>query len=178
MINSGQKFQDDFQASCIEQKLCIDRVKNQSGGKAGVSNICDFIVFAHPFLYYLELKSYGGKRFPFDDLRPNQYEGLMMKSTYPSVYAGVLLNLRFSGEEHAFFVDIRYIRDLKTSGNRSISLAQAQEHGVRMSGTKKLTHFNYDVRGMLRHINLLRYPHTSEARKMAISRGVKPDELG
>ena len=60
-----------------------------TNGYYGISNICDFIGYVFPHIYYLECKSIKGNTFPFSNLK--QYEKLCDKIGVKGVRAGAVI---------------------------------------------------------------------------------------
>lgn len=59
----------------------FNRIYDQMSGYYGVSrNICDFILYKHPYIYYIESKSTWDDRFDFSEISDTQYDGLLCKS--------------------------------------------------------------------------------------------------
>ena len=89
-VNKGKaweaKFKTDFMKSFPDGS--IDRLYDPVGGYYGINNICDFIGYEWPNIYYLELKSHKGNTFPFTCLP--QYDKLTSKVGGKGVRAGVV----------------------------------------------------------------------------------------
>lgn len=154
-LQEGKRFEKDFRDSCelLAPAVSVDRLKDPVGGYAGVNNICDYIVYRIPNLYYFELKSYQGDRIPITAISRNQLSGLYKKSKVLGASAGVIFNYRLTvGEdtedtedELAYFVDIRDIYKLIKNDIKSVDLFAAKQLGVRLHGSRKVSHYRYDV---------------------------------
>ena len=58
----------------------IDRIPDQLSGYAGSKNICDFICYKYPYIFYIEVKSTIHERFDFSALSEYQRSNLYDKS--------------------------------------------------------------------------------------------------
>lgn len=88
--NLGKKFEQVFKEDFSKIPGCsIDRIYDPGFGMRGVSNICDFIGYVYPTVYYLECKSIKGNTFPLTNLK--QYNKLSKKVGIKGVRAGVIL---------------------------------------------------------------------------------------
>lgn len=98
----------------------IDRIPDQMSGLYDSKNICDFVFYKYPNIYYIESKSTWEDRWDIKELTPTQYDGLLEKSKIYGVF-GVVIVL-FASYKRAFILDIRDIDLLKTSGKKSINI--------------------------------------------------------
>ncbi len=112
-----------------EQGYCFDRIPDQQTGFYGSKNICDFILFKSPNMYYIESKATWADRFDFSMISEYQYENLLHKSKIDNVY-GVIIIL-FATEQRAFIIDINEIEKLKSSGKKSINIKKIDTWGIK-----------------------------------------------
>ncbi len=103
-----------------EKGYCFDRIPDQQTGFYGSKNICDFILFKSPNMYYIESKATWADRFDFNMITEYQYENLLRKSKIDNVY-GVIIIL-FAAEQRAFIIDINEIDRLSKSGKKSLNI--------------------------------------------------------
>lgn len=106
----------------------FDRIPDQMSGLYGSKNICDFICFYSPNLYYIESKSTWEDRFDFSLISETQYEGLLNKSKIFNVWGLVII--LFLGHKRAFIVDIRDIDKLSQSGVKSLNIKKLAKWGI------------------------------------------------
>ena len=80
-ISRGKDFEKVIK-ECFElvPNTSVDRLHDQMNGFAGSTNICDFIVYHNPLIYYIECKSVHGNTLPFSNITKNQWQGLLAKS--------------------------------------------------------------------------------------------------
>lgn len=107
---------------------CFDRLPDQMTGFYGSKNICDFILFKSPNMYYIESKATWADRFDFSMITDYQYENLLKKSMIANVY-GVIVVL-FAAEQRAFIIDIREIDKVKASGKKSLNIKKISNWNI------------------------------------------------
>ena len=103
-----------------EEGYSFDRLPDQMTGLLGSTNICDFICFKSPNMYYIESKSVSGDRFDFSLISWNQRKGLLEKSKIANCYGWIIL--LFASHKRAFRLDIRDIVKLEEEGVKSINI--------------------------------------------------------
>ena len=135
-VNKGKaweaKFKTDFMKSFPDGS--IDRLYDPVGGYYGINNICDFIGYEWPNIYYLELKSHKGNTFPFTCLP--QYDKLTSKVGIKGVRAGVVL--WFIDHDQVIYAPISTITKMKEDGKKSINVKELDDyHLIKLPGQKK-----------------------------------------
>lgn len=108
---------------------CFDRIPDQQTGFYGSKNICDFILFKAPNMYYIESKATWQDRFDFSMITKYQYENLLRKSKIQNVY-GVIVIL-FAAEQRAFIIDINEIDKLKQTGKKSLNIKKFDSWNIK-----------------------------------------------
>lgn len=103
-----------------DEGYSFDRIPDQLNGFKGSSNICDFICYKYPEMYYIECKSTWGDRFDFSMLTEKQHDGLLAKSQVAHVHGWVIV--LFASYKQAFVIDIREIKKLEDQGTKSINI--------------------------------------------------------
>lgn len=98
----------------------FDRIPDQMTGKFGSKNICDFLCFKQPNLYYIESKATWEDRFDFANISPTQHEGLLSKSRIPNVYGLVIV--LFASHQRAFMFLIEDIDKASMQGVKSLNI--------------------------------------------------------
>lgn len=150
-INRGKQFEQQirqgFENCKYSDIISIDRLPDPMGGYKGIGNICDFMVFDAPYLYYIECKCCYGKSFPISHITQNQWQGLLEKSKIPFVIAGYIIWL--IDYDFTFFV---YASDLSAyierTGRKSISADDAINGELicyPIRGKKRKVLFDYDM---------------------------------
>lgn len=88
--NYGKQFERKLKEDFLKiENSTIDRLYDTMNGYKTISNICDFLAYRKPYLYYLEAKTIKGNTFPFTNLK--QYDKLLPKVGIPGVRAGVVI---------------------------------------------------------------------------------------
>ena len=144
-VNKGKaweaKFKTDFMKSFPDGS--IDRLYDPVGGYYGINNICDFIGYEWPNIYYLELKSHKGNTFPFTCLP--QYDKLSSKVGIKGVRAGVVL--WFIDHDQVIYAPISTITKMKEDGKKSINVKELDDyHLIKLPGQKKRVFVECDYR--------------------------------
>lgn len=144
-VNKGKaweaKFKTDFMKSFPNGS--IDRLYDPVGGYYGINNICDFIGYEWPNIYYLELKSHKGNTFPFTCLP--QYDKLTSKVGIKGVRAGVVL--WFIDHDQVIYAPISTITKMKEDGKKSINVKELDDyHLIKLPGQKKRVFVECDYR--------------------------------
>ena len=144
-VNKGKaweaKFRTDFMKSFPDGS--IDRLYDPVGGYYGINNICDFIGYEWPNIYYLELKSHKGNTFPFTCLP--QYNKLTSKVGIKGVRAGVVL--WFIDHDQVIYAPISTITKMKEDGKKSINVKELDDyHLIKLPGQKKRVFVECDYR--------------------------------
>ena len=152
-VNRGKEFEGTIRAAFEKVNDCsIDRLPDQMNGFAGGSNICDFIVYKYPNIFYLECKSCYGNTLNFHAITQHQKEGLREKAFIPGVISGVIV--WFIDWDKTYFVPIMTIIEMEEEGVKSINRKTIEmEKGViEIKGTKKRVFFNYNMDEFLKEV--------------------------
>ena len=104
-----------------ESGYSFDRIPDQMSGRYLVSrNICDFICFKSPYMYYIESKATWHDRWDFASLTEMQYDGLLKKSRIENVYGLVIV--LFGTYKRAFIIKIDDIDKARADGVKSLNI--------------------------------------------------------
>jgi len=99
----------------------FDRFYDQLSGYYLTSrNICDFVCYKYPNIYYIESKATWSNNFPFSMIQPHQKEGLLKKSKIAGSYGWIII--LFASYKRAFKLDIRDIVELENNGQKSLNI--------------------------------------------------------
>lgn len=112
-----------------EAGISFDRLPDQMTGFYGSKNICDFICFKSPYMYYIESKATWEDRFNFSMLSQKQRDGLLAKSKIDNVY-GVVIVL-FASHKRAFMIDMNEIKRLDDAGKKSLNIKKIDKWGIK-----------------------------------------------
>lgn len=140
----GKKFEKHFADQMKSFNYCYDRLKDDMSGWKGSGNVCDFTVFYKGHLFYIECKAIHGGTFNYKLIRDNQYFGLLEKSKFENIIAGVLV--WFVDKDVTVFLPIDFIKSDKEGGVKSFNPDKEIPAPCTLwRGTKKITYFNYDL---------------------------------
>lgn len=173
-INRGKKFEDVVK-SAFERifGVSIDRVHDQTTHYKGSTNVCDFIVYKFPRIWYIECKSVHGSSLSihsvpkadkkgvlhgfYGNITDAQWQGLLAKSEIRGVIAGVLC--WWVDKDTTAFIPIQLLEKCRNDGAKSFSYREAEmlsntdsSHSVYLvAGKKKRVFFDYDMKDLLEH---------------------------
>lgn len=99
---------------------CFDRIPDQMTGWYGSKNICDFLLYKFPNMYYIESKATWSERFDLDRLTDHQRSGLLRKSEIDHVYG--LVVVLFASHRRAFVFNVQDIDKQLQTGPKSLNI--------------------------------------------------------
>ncbi|MBQ2856606.1 MAG: Holliday junction resolvase RecU [Bacteroidaceae bacterium] len=112
-----------------EDGYSFDRLYDQLSGYYLTSrNICDFICYKYPYIYYIESKETEADRFDFDMIQPHQHDGLLEKSKIKGCYGLVIV--LFTTYKRAFVLKIQDIVELENQGKKSLNIKKIDKWTV------------------------------------------------
>lgn len=106
----------------------FDRIPDQLGGFYGGRNICDFICFKSPYMFYIESKETEHDRFEFSRISEVQYCGLLKKSKIENCFG--LVFVLFSTYQRCFIFKIQDIDALIKSGKKSVNVKKIDKWNI------------------------------------------------
>lgn len=110
----------------------FDRFYDQMTGYYLTSrNICDFVCYKYPNIYYIESKATFSDRFDFDKIQPHQFDGLMEKSKINGCYGLVIV--LFATYKRAFILNISNIEKSINNGKKSINIKKIDKWDIPFS---------------------------------------------
>ena len=166
----GKQFEADF-ASSVPRRAYFQRLKDPAqsfGGGGGntrfsLPNPYDCLMYAHPNLFVLEMKTTAGtisfwkKDFENDilkhtyNIRKNQIKSLHEASKYHGVIAGLVLNFR--NENLTYFLEINKFLELTDSiDKKSINQTDVSLCGILIPQKKMKVHYKYDVAHLINEV--------------------------
>lgn len=122
--NLGKKFEVKFKEDF--EKIpgsTIDRIYDVTNGYFGLRNICDFIGYVYPTIFYFECKSINGNTFPLSNLK--QYNKLITKKGIKGVKAGVVL--WFKDHDKILYIPIETFEKLMEDNKKSYNIKYLNE---------------------------------------------------
>ena len=135
----------------------FDRIPDQMSGRYLVSrNICDFICFKSPNLYYIESKATWSDRFDFSRITTFQSEGLTKKSEISFCFG--LIIVLFAAYQRAFILKIQDINKQISSRSKSINIKKIDKWSIpyveipTLSSRKTLLDYTGDLEELVRSI--------------------------
>lgn len=151
MPNKGKNFEERFKEDWKKSfpNGTIDRLYDPTSGFLLITNICDFICYNYPNIFYIECKSHAGASIPFANI--TQYDKLKMKIGIEGVRAGVVLWLY--EKDRVFYIPVSTIKRMKEEGKKSVGLKAVEEgyNIIEIPSTKLRTYMksDYSILAML-----------------------------
>lgn len=136
--NYGKEFEQQFQKDTSQiPNLFVLRLPDQQSGYFGTSqNICDFIAYKYPRIYFLELKSIKGNTFPFSNFK--QFNKMMNLPVYDGIRKGLIV--WFREHDRVIFFDISTIDKMIQDGLKSININKLDGYSyIEIPSVKKRT---------------------------------------
>lgn len=148
-INRGKDFEHEIEIAFRKYpNISIDRLHDQMSGFKGSTNICDFIVYWFPTLFYIECKSCYGNTLPFSNITETQWDGLLEKSKISGVVAGYIV--WFIDHDKTVFIPAEYAKELKDDGAKSLNIKYLDlDRCFTISGKKRRIMFTYNMASFL-----------------------------
>lgn len=151
-VNRGKDFEQQIRESFERvDNTSVTRLIDPQAGYAGVRNICDFIVYHHPYQYMVECKCHYGNTLPFSCITDNQWQGLLQESYHKGVRAGIMV--WFIDHDVTAYVPIQWLEELKLNGKKSLHINDVVGDltlAVPVYGKKKRILFDYDMERFFR----------------------------
>lgn len=165
--NLGKKFEKQVEKDMLKiDEVSVDRIHDQTNGHYGGSNICDYMVYKYPILFYIECKSCGGNTLSihsipkkdkhgifhgfYGNISDKQWEGLSKKSRIKGVVAGVLV--WYTERDLTYFIPITDLVALRERGAKSVNCKTLEAdcpNALKIKAEKKRVFFNYDFSELL-----------------------------
>lgn len=162
-INRGKKFEQVIREAFRKvPDTFVMRLPDQTTRYRGTSaNICDFVVYKHPTVYFVECKSVHGNTLSihsepkkdnngklhgfYGNVTDTQWKGLLEASKCPGVVAGVIC--WWVDHDVTRFISIQQLDSWRTAGNKSIRYDT--ELGTLIEGKKKKIFYDYNMEKFL-----------------------------
>lgn len=148
-VNRGKQFEAHFKKDFMKlENSSIDRIYDSVSGFKAITNICDFIGYVFPNIFYIECKSIKGNTFPLTNLK--QYDKLIAKKGIKGVRVGVVL--WFIEHQKVLYIPIKTFEKLKADDKKSFNikmLADKSYECVEVPSTVKRTFLDSDYSVLL-----------------------------
>lgn len=149
--NRGKDFEQKIREAILRvPNVSLDRMPDPTNGYMGVRNICDFMVYKKPTLYYLECKCTHENTLHFSYIRDNQWQGLTEKSEIDGVVAGVIV--WFIKHDRTVFIPISRLKWLKDHDFKSVVWDLDYNDVFEIDGKKQRIFFEYNMTGFFEEV--------------------------
>jgi len=151
-MSLAKNFEDNVKEQLSKYKhTWVFRIYDQTAGFKGINSPADFVVYNHPHMFLLELKTIHSNTLNFTSgIRENQWEGLEIASKVNGIVAGVMV--WFVEKDITAFITIQELVKLRDSGKKSLSSQDAIKFGLVIKGKKKRIYYDYDFTELLRGV--------------------------
>ncbi len=143
MNDFDKKFEDKMKSDWLKfPDTSIDRLyDHMDKQRYGIRNICDFIAYHYPNIFYIDCKTHKGDRFP---LTFSQYDDMVKKVGIKGVRSGLVL--WFYEHDLIVYLPLRTCREFRESGRKSITIKQLVdgENCIFIPSEKLRVFFNSD----------------------------------
>lgn len=140
--NLGKKFEAIMgEAFKAYPNTSVDRIPDQTMRYKERKNVSDFIVYNHPFQYYIECKTVHGNTLPFKNI--TQFDALIEKSNIYGVRAGVIC--WWVDKDITRWIPIEELFFLRSLGAKSIRFDKEIGRSKLIRSRKKKIYFEYDL---------------------------------
>ena len=139
-LNNGKKFEARLKIDFEKIKdMTIDRIYDTISGYKTISNICDFLAYHYPNIFYIECKTHKGNTFPLQCF--TQYKKLVKKVGIPGVRCGVVL--WFIEHDKILYIPVSTFTKLYKDGKKSFNIKMIGDERYKSIEipSKKLIHF-------------------------------------
>lgn len=115
-----------------EAGYSFDRIPDQLSGFYGSSNICDFVCYKYPYMYYIESKATYHDRFDFTMISDIQRNGLVQKDKIEGVYG--LIIVLFAEYQRAFILSATDIQKcLDENITKSLNIKKIEKWPIKFA---------------------------------------------
>lgn len=123
-IDYGKKFEERFKKDWVNSTGgIVVRLYDNTSGYLSISNICDFICYKYPNIFFIECKSHKGASIPFDAI--SQYDKLVLMNNEKGVRAGIILWLY--EKDLVLYIPIDVMKNLIIRGEKSVGIRHLDE---------------------------------------------------
>ncbi len=130
--NLGKDWEGIVQEWLEQNKICFDRIPDQMSHKKGSKNVCDYIAYIYPHLYYIECKECASDRFNMlSNISEYQWLKMLEKDNVSGVRAGYVIWM--SNDNRAFWVSPFALELYYTAGRKSVTSDDLSSIGIELT---------------------------------------------
>ena len=149
MKNYGKQFEKKFKQDFLATvpNASVDRLYDVTTGYKSIKQVCDFICYSYPNIFYTECKSHSGASLPISNI--TQYDSLLSKVGIPGVRSGVILWL--VDKDKVLYIPIKTVKLLIEQNEKSIGIKALQKgyHIIDIPSVKKRVFLDSDYSVLL-----------------------------
>lgn len=126
-VNRGKQFEEKFKQDFSSiPNSSVDRLYDVTTGYKNIKQVCDFIAYLYPTIFYIECKSHKGASLPLSNI--TQYDNLKKKVGIKGVRSGVILWLY--EKDKVLYIPTRTITQLKQDGEKSVGIRHLDDYDI------------------------------------------------
>lgn len=148
-VNRGKQFEEKFKRDfSIIPNCSLDRLYDTTNGFKSITNICDFIGYVFPNIFYMEVKSIQGNTFPLRNL--TQYSKMVRKVGIKGVRVGVII--WYTEKDRVIYIPIKTITQMIKDQKKSVNIRTIDSDGYRfidIPSKKKIVFMDSDYSVLL-----------------------------
>ena len=128
MTNRGKQFEKKFKEDFLKTTdgILLRLNDQMSGYKNSSSNVCDFIAYIYPNIYFLEIKTHKGNTWPFTCF--SQYNKLEPFVNIKGIRVGVILWL--IEKDKLFYLPVSTIKQMKQDDKKSFNIKDLSNYNI------------------------------------------------
>ena len=122
-VNRGKAFEQKMKEDLLKlPDVSLERLPDQMSGYMGSKNVCDFVLYSYPNLFYIECKTTNENTFPLSGL--TQYDKLLERRGKKGVRSGVVI--WYIKHDTVVYVPIATFEKIKNNGLKSVNIKMLQ----------------------------------------------------
>lgn len=122
-VNRGKAFEQKVKEDLLKlPDVSLERLPDQMSGYMGSKNVCDFVLYSYPNLFYIECKTTNENTFPLSGL--TQYDKLLERRGKKGVRSGVVI--WYIKYDTVVYVPIATFEKIKNNGLKSVNIKMLQ----------------------------------------------------
>ena len=129
VTNRGKQFELKFKEDFLKlPDVSLERLPDQMSGYKGSNNVCDYLCYMFPNLFYIECKTTHENTFPLSGL--TQYDELLERKGRKGVRSGVVI--WFVKHSKIVYVPIATFEKLKNEGKKSVNIKMIDDANYKL----------------------------------------------
>lgn len=129
LMNRGKQFENKFKNDFLKiSGSVVERLPDQMSGYSGSKNVCDYLCYVYPNIYYIECKVTQSNTLPFVNI--SQYDELLERQGKKGIRAGVIA--WFQKHDRVCYIPVKTIEKMKSDNKKSINIKMLDSNEYRL----------------------------------------------